>query len=109
MTKDTRQFFKFAIGDIVSHKAMVNDRYPEAFFESEEKQNPGTIDINGFVASMLGRPQRFFIVERMLQECVSGTQMFYFCRGIGQPTTQYEKHLGAHLVKFNECELVSME
>lgn len=63
------QFFAYQIGDIVTHKGMVLDRLIPKHGLWNNLSDSRTIE-----------PQRFVILERLLQECHGGIQKHYLCR-----------------------------
>lgn len=56
--------FKFSVGQIVTHKGLVNERDPDRLWKNEP-------------------PIKIFIVERLRQECYGGVQNVYSCRLMG--------------------------
>lgn len=81
--------FKFKIGQTVFHTAAATWE-AEEIAEGDRKNWP-----RGFFSE-----QRWFIIERMTQECPGGVQKHYVCRGVSR-----SGGVTKEFFKFNEIEL----
>lgn len=84
--------FKYEIGQTVFHTAA-------ATWEAEEvKDDEKRLWARGFYSE-----QRWFIIERMAQECPGGVQKHYVCRGVSRNGSVTKEFF-----KFNEIELAGV-
>ena len=80
--------FKFQLGETVAHKAMINQK---------ENGKP-----------LRHTPQRFFITERILQECVGGVQKHYRVRAISFSEFPHQVQFSTKVMELHEEELVEL-
>lgn len=83
--------FKFKIGQTVQHAAAV-----EWEIDEQKKDN--------FDWPSRNTEQRWFIIERIAQECPGGVQRHYVCRGVSRNGSVTKE-----LHKFNEVELSELK
>lgn len=87
--------YKFEVGDTVTHVAAVN-------WEVQEQAKEKDKDEKGLAGWGRGyfSEQRWFIIERHLQECPGGVQKHYTCRGVSRGGVVTKDYF-----RFNEIEL----
>jgi hypothetical protein len=92
--------YKFEVGDTVTHAAAASWRAEDQAKKEDGDQEKGL----RLWGDSYSPEQRWFIVERHLQECPGGVQKHYTCRGVsrgGSVTKDY--------FRFNEIELAAFK
>lgn len=77
---ETKKLFKFEIGDIVKHKGVNFLAQRMSLLESE---SDGALKFADRESRLRRQCAAMMVVERVLQECYDGRQIFYHCRLLG--------------------------